>query len=51
MLLMLFVLLLTAVREFGGGISWRTFMEDVGGGILLPLLVPGRGRDEDEYMN
>lgn len=29
----------------------KTLLECAGGGILLLLLVPGRGRDEDEYMN
>jgi hypothetical protein len=34
---------------FGGGISYKTFVEGVGGGILL---LPGRGRDEEGwYMN
>lgn len=32
---------------FGGGISYKTFVEGVGGGILL---LPGRGRDEGWYM-
>lgn len=44
-------MLLAAVREFGGCISLKTLLGCVGGGILLLLLVPGRGREEDGYMN